>query len=224
VSTPAHAAFPSSSPSVKRATSPLRHSAAASVRRDAGSAGRSRTSASAASAAATGTVSQATRQPASVTAPTTGIPAIQAAGIPTIAQASTCARSPGAAHTPAAAIPPATSRPIPAPSTPWDAASTGNDGAAAVATAPSATRPVPHDSNVRSPARRGTSASSTAVSPPAAPEIERSCPAAAVETPNSLAISGSVGDSTSSAACEANRHMKRTAAGRIVTALSGAPS
>ena len=42
----------------------------------------------------------------------------------------------------------------------------------------------------------------------------RSWPAAAIETPNSRAISGRIGDSTSIAACDANRQRKRTGLGR----------
>jgi hypothetical protein len=54
------------------------------------------------------------------------------------------------------------------------------------------------------------------VIPPAAPEIDRSWPAVAVEIPNSRAISGRIGESTSIPACEAKRQRKRTGLGRAM--------
>jgi hypothetical protein len=133
--------------------------------------------------------------------------------MPAIAQASTCGRSAGAGHSPDAAIPTATSRPIPAPSTACAAASTANDGAAALSPEPTATSAAPALSSSRRPGRRAAVARTSAITPPVAPEIDRSCPAVAVETPNSRATSIRVGDRTSIADWDAKRHANSTALG-----------
>jgi hypothetical protein len=205
----------SSSPPVKRATSGRRHAAAVlPARRVAASGARSRTSASAASPATAGTARKVARQPAPDTAPASGIPAIHAAGIPAIAHASTWGRRAGAGHSKAAAIPTATSSPTPTPSTACAQARTAKLGAAALSSDPAETSAAPALSSVRSPGRRGTTASAIATRPPVAPETDRSWPAVASDTPNSLAMSGRIGDSTSSAACDANRQRKTTGLGR----------
>jgi hypothetical protein len=141
------------------------------------------------------------------TAPTTGVPAIHAAGIPAIAEARTWTRCAGAGHASAAAMPTATSRPIPIPST-LGGESTANEGAAALRAEPVATSAAPALSRSRSPGRRRATARRMAVRPPVAPEMARSWPAPAVETPNSRATSGGTGESTSSAAWEVKRHRK----------------
>ena len=159
--------------------------------------------------------SQAARQLTCATAPTMGMPAIQATGMPAIAHASTPGRCSAAGHSPAAAMPTATSRPMPIPATPWAAASTTKVGAAALSADPAATSAAPAPRRSRRPGRRGARASRTAVTPPVRPDSERSWPAVAVDTPRSCATSGRTGERTSIAAWDTKRQRKSVGLGRV---------
>ena len=165
------------------------------------------------SAAGSGSARNARRQCTSATTPMSGIPAIQAAGGPARARATTRVRSSGALHAAIPAIPAASSVAIPAHIGTWATASSANEGAAALATEPRARSTLPTPRSARGenrtrarPARSATTAASGAAT-------IRSCPAAAIETPKSSATSLRIGESTSTPDWLAKSARKRTSDG-----------
>ena len=144
-------------------------------------------------------------------------------GHPAMAHASTCARSSAFGHSPGGGDPDRHEQPDPEPDDALRGGETAKVGAAALRAEPAATNAAPALRRSRSPGRLGAIARSTAARPPMRPEIDRSCPAVAVEIPNSRAMSGRIGERTSIPACEAKRHRKTTGLGRLRRLRRGMP-
>ena len=139
----------------------------------------------------------------------TGSPTTHAVGGPTRVQDSAPARRSSGTHSAAPASAADSTMPSPAPTGTWAAASTANDGAAALSSDPPTSSHRPSSNRSRMPSRVAISPIPAAVAPATSPETARNWPAVAVETSKSRAISASTGESAIRAACPTNMHANR---------------
>ena len=102
---------------------------------------------------------------------------------------------------------------MPTPSIACAAASTANDGAAALSTDAEREQRGAADQQLAQPGAPGGERQQQRGHAPGGAEDRRSCPAVAVETPNSRAMSGSMGDSTSSAGLRREQAREQDRAG-----------